>query len=50
MNLKYNFYFTYDNEFLRSIFKNEDDKIFDNYNFQVFYNSEKAVKIDIKSI
>ena len=50
MNLKYNFYFTYDNEFLRSIFKNEDDTIFDDYNFQVFYNSEKAVKIDLKSI
>lgn len=50
MNLKYNFYFTYDNEFLRSIFKNEDDKIFDDYNFQVFYNSEKAVNIDLKSI
>jgi beta-lactamase superfamily II metal-dependent hydrolase len=41
----YNFYFTYDNEVLRSIFKIEDETVYDDYRFQVFYNDEKAVNI-----
>ena len=40
-NSNYKFYFTYDNETLRSIFKNENDSVFEEYNFEVIFNSNK---------
>jgi hypothetical protein len=45
---KYNFYFTYDNETLRSIFKMENDNIFEEYNFEVIYGTDKYLKIKLK--
>lgn len=41
----YNIYFTYDNEVLRSIFNMEDEDIYDDYRFRVFYNNKKAVNV-----
>lgn len=46
-NFKYNFYFTYDNPVLRSIFDRENDAIYKQYNFQVFYSDQKFVAIDL---
>lgn len=48
LNLLYNFHFTYDNEVLRSIFKLENDTIYNEYNFQVFYNNEKVINFSFK--
>jgi beta-lactamase superfamily II metal-dependent hydrolase len=45
---KYNFYFTYDNETLRSIFKMENDNIFEEYNFEVIYGTDKYLNIKLK--
>jgi len=38
--LKYHFYFTYDNTLLRSMFENEDPKIFSTYNFELIFLSD----------
>lgn len=46
-NLKYNLYFTYDNETLRSIFKMENDNIYSQYNFDVIYSNEKYLTFKI---
>ncbi|WP_281631561.1 ComEC/Rec2 family competence protein [Flavobacterium luteolum] len=46
-NSKYNFYFTYDNPVLRSIFDRENDTIYEQYNFQVYYADQKFVAIDL---
>lgn len=47
VNSKYKFHFTYDNEILRSIFKNENSSIYAEYNFEVFYGIEKYLKFDV---
>lgn len=45
----YNFYFTHDNEILRSIFKIDGEDILDKFNFKVnFLSDSKYFKIDIK--
>ena len=46
-NSKYKFYFTYDNETLRSIFKTENDSIFKEYNFEVIFNSNKYLDFNL---
>lgn len=46
-NLKYNLYFTYDNETLRSIFKMENDNIYSQYNFDVIYSNDKYLTFKI---
>ncbi|TDD97850.1 MBL fold metallo-hydrolase [Flavobacterium cellulosilyticum] len=46
-NSKYKFHFTYDNETLRSIFKNENSNIYAEYNFEVVYGIEKYLKFDV---
>lgn len=46
INSIYNFYFTYDNEVLRSIFKSENIDIFKKYNFEVNYNKNKFIKVN----
>ncbi|MFZ4105961.1 MBL fold metallo-hydrolase [Flavobacterium sp.] len=47
LNSKYKFYFTYDNEILRSIFKTEKDNIFEEYNFEVIFNSNKYLAFNL---
>lgn len=42
-NSKYNFHFTYDNQTLRSIFNSENENIFKEHNFEVFYSNENSV-------
>lgn len=44
---KYNVYFTYDNNTLRSIFENEEKDIFEKYHFKVIYSSEKLMKVNL---
>jgi len=44
---KYNFYFTYDNPVLKSIFDIENDSIYEQYNFQVFYSDQKCITINL---
>lgn len=46
-NSKYNFHFTYDNQTLRSIFNVENESIFKEYNFEVFYSDQKSVTINL---
>jgi|SRR5690554_283427 len=46
-NFKYKFYFTYDNEALRSIFKTENDSIFAEYNFEVIFNNNKYLAFNL---
>ncbi len=43
MNMKYNLYFTYDNDILRSIFFDEKDEIFSFYNFEAHFCNEKSL-------
>lgn len=47
VNSKYKFHFSYDNEILRSIFKNENSSIYADYNFEVLYGIEKYLKFDV---
>lgn len=46
INSFYNFFFTYDNEVLRSIFKFEVEETFFTYNFAVNYNKNKFIKVN----
>ncbi|WP_281979692.1 MBL fold metallo-hydrolase [Tenacibaculum mesophilum] len=45
---KMKFYFTYDNDTLTSIFKVDGEDVFERYNFEVHYNSNKFLKIGLK--
>jgi hypothetical protein len=47
LNCKDKFYFTYDNETLRSIFKSENDNIFKEYNFEVIFNNNKYITFNL---
>lgn len=46
-NSKYNFHFTYDNQTLRSIFNLENENVFKQHNFEVFYSDESSVTVNI---
>lgn len=46
-NSKYKFYFTYDNDTLRSIFKIENDSVFTEYNFEVVFNNNKYLTFNL---
>ncbi len=46
-NSKYNFHFTYDNQTLRSIFNLENENVFKQHNFEVFYSDERYVTVNI---
>lgn len=46
-NSKYNFHFTYDNQTLRSIFNLENENVFNEHNFEVFYSDEKSVTVNL---
>ncbi|HLA58298.1 MAG TPA: MBL fold metallo-hydrolase [Puia sp.] len=47
-NSQYNFYFTYDNSILRSIFEIDDESIFTDYNFKMHYlgGTDKFLKFN----
>lgn len=47
INSKYNFYFTYNNPTLRSIFNLENENIFKEHNFEVFYSNESSVMVNL---
>lgn len=42
---EYNLYFNYDNNTLRNIFANENEIIYDELNFKVFFSNEKKLKL-----
>lgn len=44
---EYQFYFTYDNATLKSIFDVDGKGVFEKFNFKVFYNNNKFIKIKI---
>ena len=46
-NSKYNFHFTYDNQTLRSIFNVENENVFKEHNFEVFYSEKKSVNVSL---
>lgn len=45
---KYSIYFNYDNDTLRSIFENEDEKIYDQYNFQTYFSKNSTLNFELK--
>lgn len=46
-NSKYNFHFTHDNQTLRSIFNVENENVFNEHNFEVFYSEKKSVIVSL---
>jgi beta-lactamase superfamily II metal-dependent hydrolase len=46
-NSKYNFHFTYDNHILRSIFKTENESVFNEHNFKVHYTDKKSFIVNL---
>lgn len=44
----YNFYFTYDNQTLKSIFNVENENIFKEHNFEVIYGTDKFLTFELK--
>jgi beta-lactamase superfamily II metal-dependent hydrolase len=46
-NSKYNFHFTYDNQILRDIFNLENESIFEEHNFEVFYSDKSSVTVSL---
>ena len=46
-NSKYNFHFTYDNQTLKSIFNVENENVFKEHNFEVFYSEKKYVNVSL---
>lgn len=47
IKMKYNLYYTYDNETLRNIFKIDGENVFKDHNFQNIYLKNKANRFDI---
>ena len=45
---KYNIYFNYDNDTLRKIFENDDEKIYDEYNFQTYFSKNSTLNFEVK--
>lgn len=44
---KYCLWFTYNNDTLKSIFKNEEPKIYIDFNFEVFFNNERELQFSL---
>ena len=45
---KYNIYFNYDNDTVRKIFENDNEKIYDEYNFQIYHSKNSTLKFLIE--
>lgn len=45
---KYSIYFNYDNDTLRRIFENEDEKIYEEYNFQTYFSKNSTLNFELK--